>query len=199
MALRELSRLQLQPAWQRDIIVHSYRLVWPAIASARVLELPSEKLYRVGLAALLHDLGKLALPGTILLKPGLLTAEEWTVIHRHPEIGSQMLSLVGADWADLGLIVAAHHERWDGGGYPRGLAKEAIPLEARILSVVDAYDAMISSRLYRQPLSHEKARVELQRYSGYQFDPQVVAAFFQVLDGGERMRQPQEAHEMKTL
>ncbi len=197
MVLRELSRLQMQPAWKWEIIAHSCRLVWPAMALARVLELPSGKIYRVGLAALLHDLGKLALPGTILLKPGPLTAEEWTVIHRHPEIGSQMLSLVGAD---LGLIVAAHHERWDGGGYPRGLAKEAIPLEARILSVVDAYDAMTSSRVYRrQPLSHEKARVELQRCSGSQFDPRVVAAFFQVLHGGERMRQPQEAHEMKTL
>jgi HD-GYP domain-containing protein (c-di-GMP phosphodiesterase class II) len=199
MALRELSRLQMQPAWKRDIIAHSYRLVWPAMALARVLELPSEKIYRVGLAALLHDLGKLALPSTILLKPGPLTTEEWTVVHRHPEIGSQMLLLVGADWADLGLIVAAHHERWDGGGYPRGLAKEAIPLEASILSVVDAYDAMTSSRVYRQPLSHEKARVDLQRCSGYQFDPRVVAAFFQVLDSGERMHQPQAAHGMKTL
>jgi HD-GYP domain-containing protein (c-di-GMP phosphodiesterase class II) len=199
MALGELSRLQMQPAWKRDLIAHSYRMIWPAQATARILGFLSEKIYRIGLAALLHDIGKLALPSAILLKPGPLTTEEWTVIHRHPEIGSQMLSLVGADWADLGLIVAAHHERWDGGGYPRGLAKEAIPLEARILSVVDAYDAMTSSRAYRPPLSHEKARTELQRCSGYQFDSGVVAAFFQVLDGRERMRQPQEAHERKTL
>jgi HD-GYP domain-containing protein (c-di-GMP phosphodiesterase class II) len=78
--------------------------------------------------------------------------------------------------------VLAHHERWDGNGYPNGWAKDAIPLEARILSVVDAYDAMISPRIYRKSLTPEEARAELERCAGHQFDPQVVAAFFRVLD-----------------
>ncbi len=186
-------------AWDRDLIAHAYRLVKPAQAAARVLGLSPDEVHRVGLAALLHDVGKLAIPRAILLKPGPLTDEEWAVMYRHPEIGSRMLLLAGEDWADLGAIIAAHHERWDGRGYPRGLAQDAIPLEARILFVVDAYDAMTSPRVYRQPLSQEAARAELQRCSGHQFDPQVVAAFLQILDREEQVRQPQEVHELKTL
>jgi HD-GYP domain-containing protein (c-di-GMP phosphodiesterase class II) len=139
------------------------------------------------LAALLHDLGKLALPSEILLKPDPLCAKEWAVIHRHPAIGAQMLSRAGGALAELGHIVVAHHEQWDGGGYPSGLARDAIPLEARILSVVDAFDAMTSPRVYRQPLAYEEARKELKRCSGRQFDPLVVSAFLQVLDGWEHV------------
>lgn len=187
MLYGELARLQLLPAWKQEIIAHGYRLVWPTRATAGILGMPAEQISRVGLAALLHDLGKLVLPRAILLKPGPLSAEEWTIVHRHPELGAQILSLAGVRWAELGRIVAAHHERWDGGGYPRRLAGEAIPLEARILSVVDAYDAMTSPRVYRQPLSHEEARAELERCAGRQFDPVVVAAFLQVLDGREQV------------
>ena len=169
----------------KDIIAHSYRLVRPAREIARALGMSPHEVDRIGLAALLHDVGKLALPKAILCKPGPLTDEEWAVMHRHPEIGQLMLSRAGEAWADLGPIVVAHHEHWDGGGYPAGLAKDAIPLEARILSVVDAFDAMISSRIYRQPLSHEEARAELKRCSGNQFDPTMVAAFLQLLDGGK--------------
>ena len=187
MAPRELSHWQLLPAWKRDIIAHGYRLVWPGQATASILKMSAEQITRVGQAALLHDLGKLALPRAILLKPGPLSAEEWAIIHRHPELGAQMLSRAGAGWAELGRIVVAHHERWDGGGYPRGLAREAIPLEARIPSVVDAFDAMTSPRVYRQPRAREEARAELERCSDLQFDPLVVAAFLQVLDGREQM------------
>ena len=187
MASTALSHWQFLPPWKRDILAHGSRLVRPARATASILGLPAEQISRVGLAALLHDLGKLALPRAILLKPGPLSAEEWAVIRRHPELGAQMLSRAGARWAELGLIVAAHHERWDGGGYPHGLAGGAIPLEARILSVVDAFDAMTSPRVYRQPLSREEARVELESCSGRQFDPVVVAAFLQMLDRRERM------------
>jgi len=169
----------------QEIAAHSYRLMRPARAIACVLGLSPHEVSRVGMAALLHDVGKLAIPTSILGKPGPLSSEEWTIMHRHPEIGNQMLSQAGGDWTGLGPIVAAHHEHWDGGGYPTGLAKEAIPFEARILSVVDAYDAMTSHRVYRQPFSSEKAREELERCSGHQFDPWVVAAFLQVLDGQE--------------
>jgi HD-GYP domain-containing protein (c-di-GMP phosphodiesterase class II) len=169
----------------QDFIAHSYRLVRPARAIARALGMSPHEVERIGLAALLHDVGKLAIPKAILCKPGPLTEKEWVVMHRHPEIGHLMLSLAGEDWADLGPIIVAHHENWDGGGYPAGLAKDAIPLEARILSVVDAFDAMISGRIYQQPLSHEEARAELKRCSGNQFDPTMVAAFLQLLDDGK--------------
>ena len=187
MAPTTLSHWRLLPVWKRDILAHGSRLVWPAQATASILEMSAEQISRIGLAALLHDLGKLALPSAILLKPGPLSAEEWAVLHRHPELGAQMLSRAGAGWADLGHIVVAHHERWDGGGYPRGLERDAIPLEARILSVVDAFDAMTSPRVYRRPLAREEARAELERCSGQQFDPRVVWAFLQVLDGREQV------------
>jgi HD-GYP domain-containing protein (c-di-GMP phosphodiesterase class II) len=93
-----------------------------------------------------------------------------------------MLRQAGGHWEGVAFIVAAHHERWDGAGYPRGLAGEDIPLEARILAVVDAYDAMTSCRTYRQPLTREEARRELQRCAGQHFDPRVVAAFLHVMD-----------------
>jgi HD-GYP domain-containing protein (c-di-GMP phosphodiesterase class II) len=147
----------------------------------------AEQISRVGLAALLHDLGKLALPSEILLKPDRLSAEEWVVIHHHPEIGAQMLSRAGGALAELSRIVVAHHERWDGGGYPSGLAHDAILLEARLLSVVDAFDAMTLPRVYRQPLACEEARTELKRCSGRQFDPLEVQAFLQVLGGWEQL------------
>jgi HD-GYP domain-containing protein (c-di-GMP phosphodiesterase class II) len=198
MTSRKLSIAQayrdIAPSGYKDIIAHSYRLVKPARAIAYALGMSPHEVDHVGLAALLHDVGKLAIPIAILCKTGPLTEEEWAVMHRHPEIGKMhrhpeigklMLSLAGEDWADLGPIVAAHHEHWDGGGYPAGLAKDAIPLEARILSVVDAFDAMISGRIYQQPLSHEEARAELMRCSGNQFDPAMVTTFLQLLDGGK--------------
>jgi HD-GYP domain-containing protein (c-di-GMP phosphodiesterase class II) len=172
----------LTAAWDQTIMAHAYRLVRPAQATAYQLGLSQEEISRVGLAALLHDLGKVGIPKAILSKPGPLTDEEWAIVQRHPETGCQILLQAGGIWGSLAPIVAAHHERWDGCGYPRRLAKEAIPLEARILSVVDAYDAMISPRVYQKPLSQEEARAELQRCAGHQFDPQVVAAFLRVLD-----------------
>ncbi len=169
----------------QEIVAHSYRLMRPAQAIACILGLSPDEVYRVGLAALLHDVGKLAIPIHILCKPEPLNTEEWTIMHRHPEFGHHMLLLANGDRANIGPIVAAHHERWDGGGYPFGLTKEMIPLEARILSVVDAYDAMTSPRVYRQTFSSEEAREELERCSSHQFDPRVVAAFLQILDGQE--------------
>ena len=165
-----------------DIISHGFRLVRLAQATACVLGLSQKRVHLIGLAALLHDLGKIAIPKAILYKPGPLTNEEWTIMHRHPEIGCQMLLRAGGDWASLAPIVGAHHERWDGLGYPGGLAEERVPLEARILAVVDSYDAMISFRVYQKPRLAAEARAELQRCAGHQFDPRVVAAFLCVLD-----------------
>ncbi|HEV8461346.1 MAG TPA: HD domain-containing phosphohydrolase, partial [Gaiellaceae bacterium] len=123
----------------------------------------------------LHDLGKLAIPEEILRKPSGLTDAERIVLERHPQIGYRMLESLGvdpiADW------VLHHHERWDGAGYPDGLAGEEIPLGARIIFVADAFDAMTSNRLYRDPVPIRQALREVERCSGSQFDPQVVSAF----------------------
>src|SRR5258708_6210383 len=118
---------------------HSLRLVHLAQVAARQLQFSEANIYLIGLAALLHDIGKVNIPKSILEKPGRLTAEEWAVIHQHPTMGYDMLLQEGNIFARLAPIVLTHHERWDGRGYPLGLAGEAIPLEARILAVVDAY------------------------------------------------------------
>ena len=157
--------------------------------STRVAELSSWIAHRLGfdqehieltrLAASLHDLGKLAIPEEILRKPGPLTEAERLVLERHPEIGYRMLESLGvdpiADW------VLHHHERWDGTGYPARLRGEEIPLGARIIFVADAYDAMTSERAYRGRLTPREAIEELERCSGTQFDPAIVAAFAQEL------------------
>jgi HD-GYP domain-containing protein (c-di-GMP phosphodiesterase class II) len=143
-------------------------------ADAELIEL-------IRLAGSLHDLGKLAIPEEILRKPAPLTEAERLVLERHPQIGFRMLESLGvdpvADW------VLHHHERWDGAGYPDGLPAERIPLGARIIFVADAYDAMTSDRVYRRRLSTHDALAELQRCSGSQFDPEVVAAFADELGG----------------
>ena len=161
---------------------HAHRIILLAEATARILKQPEEEIHLLRLAALLHDIGKIGIPDAILHKPGPLTNEEWIIMRRHPEIGRQILEQTGGVFQHLASIVVAHHERWDGHGYPRGLAAEAIPITARILSVVDAYDAMISRRPYREPLSVDEARAELQQCAGGQFDPRVVTAFLQILD-----------------
>ncbi|MHB8597867.1 MAG: HD-GYP domain-containing protein [Ktedonobacteraceae bacterium] len=111
-----------------------------------------------------------------------MTEEEWIVMRRHPVFGQHILEEVGGIFELLSHIVVAHHERWDGHGYPHGLAQSAIPLGARILTVVDSYDAMTSQRPYRQSLSDAHARAELKRCAGSQYDPQVVEVFLRVLD-----------------
>ena len=161
---------------------HSHRMVALAEATARALHRPEEEVHLVRLGALLHDIGKIGIPDAILHKPGPLTDEEWTVMRQHPQIGQKILSEAGGIFTALASIVVAHHERWDGHGYPIGLEQKAIPLAARILSVIDSYDAMTSRRVYRAAMSPLAARQELQRCSGSQYDPDVVAAFLQVLD-----------------
>jgi HD-GYP domain-containing protein (c-di-GMP phosphodiesterase class II) len=126
-------------------------------------------------AARLHDVGKLGVPDTILRKPGPLDEAEWSVMRRHPEWGAEMVASVPG-LEQIGRLVGSHHERWDGGGYPDGLAGEAIPLASRVISVCDAYEAMVSRRPYRSSLSARSALAELAAGAGSQFDPQVVAA-----------------------
>jgi diguanylate cyclase (GGDEF)-like protein/putative nucleotidyltransferase with HDIG domain len=147
---------------------------------ARELGLSERRVGRVRLAGLLHDVGKVGVPDAILRKAGPLTPEERAVIGRHPELGAQILE--HPSLGDVQAWVAAHHERPDGGGYPHGLSDAELPLEARIIAVADAYEAMTSDRSYRDAIGHARARDELTRHAGAQFDAGVVAAFLAVLD-----------------
>jgi diguanylate cyclase (GGDEF)-like protein/putative nucleotidyltransferase with HDIG domain len=147
---------------------------------ARELGVPDEHVERVRVAGVLHDIGKIGVPDAILRKPGPLTDEEHAQMRKHPEIGARILG--GAELNDIRGWILAHHERPDGRGYPSGLNDEEIPLEARILAVADAYEAMTSDRVYRKAIGAEAARKELERCAGTQFDPEVVAAFLRALD-----------------
>ncbi len=140
----------------------------------------AEEVERIQIAGLLHDIGKLAVSDAILHKRYALAPEEWAEVRRHAEVGARICSHAGL--RDIASWVLAHHERWAGGGYPHGITADAIPLEARILSVADAYEAMTAVRPYRaKPLSAEAARQELRDGAGTQFDPEVVEAFLTVL------------------
>ncbi len=164
---------------------HAHRMVMLADVTAHALSLSEDEVHLVRLGALLHDIGKIGIPDAILHKPGPLTSDEWAVMRRHPEIGREILMQAGGIFSALASIVVAHHERWDGGGYPSGIKGDAIPFAARILTVIDSYDAMISPRVYKQPMSIAAARAELQRCAGSQYDPHVVQAFLAVLDAYE--------------
>jgi diguanylate cyclase (GGDEF)-like protein len=147
---------------------------------AREMVLTEEVVDRVRIGGLLHDVGKVGVPETVLNKPDPLDERDWQEIRRHPLIAARILDSNAV--ADIRGWVLSHHERPDGLGYPQGLAGDEIPLEARILAVADAYEAMTSERIYRSALSPGEARVELERGAGSQFDPRVVGAFMRVLD-----------------
>jgi diguanylate cyclase (GGDEF)-like protein/putative nucleotidyltransferase with HDIG domain len=156
-------------------------------AIARELGLATDLVERVRFGGIVHDVGKIGISDTILRKPGWLDDDDWQEMRRHPEIGARILR--GANMDDIGEWVLAHHERPDGQGYPHGLTGTSIPLEARILAVADAYEAMTSDRVYRPALTPEAARDELTRCAGTQFDSRVVEAFIAVLDRDETARE----------
>ena len=158
---------------------HSYTVGRFARATAIGLGLPPDRVERIHAAGVLHDLGKVGITDAILQKPGPLTDAEWAEMKRHPRIGAQILRHAGMP--DLAAWVGSHHERIDGLGYPSGLSGEEISLEARILAVADAYEAMIAERCYRPAISEAAARAELLRCAGTQFDPAVVDAFLRAL------------------
>src|SRR5579862_1489311 len=161
--------------------VHSTRLAEWAIRVARKLNIPEDHMHDVEVAALLHDVGKVGVPDAILKKQGPLTAEERAVINRHPEYSWSILRLF-PDLQDASLYALHHHENVDGTGYPAGLKGSDIPLVSRIVSVIDAYDAMISNRCYRKGLPHAEAIRRLLESAGTQFDPDVVQAFIPIAE-----------------
>jgi diguanylate cyclase (GGDEF)-like protein/putative nucleotidyltransferase with HDIG domain len=160
---------------------HSVTVALAAAAIARAMGLDGAQVESIQMAATLHDIGKIGIPDQVLTKPGALTDEEYELIKQHPVIGASILEHVSLFRAEV-PIIRHHHERWDGRGYPAGLAGERIPTGARILAVCDALDAMLSDRAYRQRLPIEEARRQLDQGAGTQFDPRVVEAALQWLD-----------------
>ena len=147
-----------------------------AVRLATELGLPQSEIERIRVAALLHDIGKVAVPAQILDKPGPLTATEWQSVVQHPRIGQVIIDQVAAV-QDAGKIILHHHERFSGHGYPYGLRGLDIPLGARIVAIADAYDAMIQDRPYQQAISHDAAIAELRAHAGRQFDPELITLF----------------------
>ncbi len=168
----------LQALYEREpsLRLHVQSVAETASAVGAALGLDREALEELRLAARLHDVGKLAIPDTVLLKPGPLDVEEWTFIKEHTVIGERILA-AAPPWRRVAAIVRATHERWDGVGYPDGLVGAAIPLAARIIAVCDAFSAMTSPRPYRIEVPRDAALEELRRCAGTQFDPEVVAVF----------------------
>jgi putative nucleotidyltransferase with HDIG domain len=160
---------------------HSHGVVALALAVGDALGLDGRDRRNLEFGALLHDVGKIRVADEIINKPGKLTDVEWALIERHPVDGQQMLERVGGVLTEVGLIVRHHHERWDGGGYPDGMAGPAIPLAARIICACDAYSAMTTNRSYRPAMAVADALAGLRRCSGAQFDPAVVDALAKIL------------------
>lgn len=164
---------------ERETGHHSYRVTEYALNLGRHLRLGESQLSVIAKGALLHDIGKIGVPDNILLKPDKLTDEEWHLMKQHAHLGYELLNKIEF-LEESSLIVYTHHERYDGNGYPQGLAGDEIPLGARIFSVVDAFDAMTSKRVYKKAMPFEEAVERIRESSGTQFDPVVVETFVNV-------------------
>jgi putative nucleotidyltransferase with HDIG domain len=160
---------------------HCKDVVHLALGVARELGLNHDEQRTVEFGALLHDIGKIAVPKAIVNKPGKLDPHEWEIIKTHTVEGQRMLERVGGFMGNVGRIVRSHHERWDGGGYPDGLSGETIPLAARIVSCCDAFNAMTTTRPYRNAMPIGDALNEVRAHEGTQFDPRVVVALVAVV------------------
>ena len=161
-------------------MAHLWRVRDYCTLLAQEMGFPADRLRDVQLGAMLHDVGKYRVPDAILTKPGSLSDEEWIVMRKHPTFGADFVQRIPF-LAGARTIILHHHERFDGAGYPAGLAGTDIPLEARIFTVVDAYDAIVSERCYKGAQSSATAMAELRRCAGTQFDPEVVEAFSRIL------------------
>ena len=164
---------------------HSEGVVGLALAVGDALGLDPERRRNLEFGAMLHDVGKIRIPKEIINKPGKLDPHEWEIIKTHPAEGQRMLERVGGFMLEVGAIVRAHHERWDGGGYPDGLAGEAIPLEARIITCCDSWSAMRTDRPYRRAMPFEVAAEQMTANAGSQFDPALVEVMLPVVAAAE--------------
>jgi putative nucleotidyltransferase with HDIG domain len=202
-ALKSVERSYSQTLWalvaaldarEHETSDHSVRVVRYTLAIARRLGIPEADLPDIGRGALLHDIGKIGVPDAILLKPGRLTDAEWAEMRKHPQIGSSILKSI--DFLEVPAeIVLCHQERWDGGGYPRGLRGAAIPIGARIFAIADTFDAITSDRPYRRRTGPEEARAEIARHAGTQFDPACAQAFLSFTAGElEELAYTTESH-----
>jgi HD-GYP domain-containing protein (c-di-GMP phosphodiesterase class II) len=156
--------------------MHNYRVAWIAATLAEAVGLHGSRMQELIAGSFLHDVGKIGIPEAILLKPGKLSDDEMRVMQTHVGMGEEIVA--GAGWLDGGrTVVAGHHEKWDGTGYPRGLAGEDIPLVARIFAIADVFDALCSRRPHKQPLPLDEAMRVLNEGSGKHFDPHLVKVF----------------------
>jgi putative nucleotidyltransferase with HDIG domain len=159
---------------------HSNRVAVSAATMGEAWGLSERERLVLGWAGALHDVGKIAVSEAVLAKKGPLTAMEWAMVKRHSEVGAQLLLAIHEDLDPVASAVRSHHERWDGAGYPTGLAGLGIPLLGRILAVVDAYDAMTAGRPYHRAKSPQEALMELSDHAGTQFDPELAGLFIQL-------------------
>jgi putative two-component system response regulator len=170
---------------EHELEGHSQRVTTGTLELARFLGVDDRELVHIRRGALLHDVGKLVIPDSILRKPGPLTSEEWTIMRQHPELARSLLEPIAYLQPAID-IPFCHHERWDGQGYPRGLSGEQIPRAARIFSVIDVWDALISDRPYRKAWPVDRVRDYIRDNSGSAFDPDIASAFLALSDAWER-------------
>jgi len=161
---------------EREPVGHTLKVTELTVRLARVVGVPEPELVHVRRGALLHDIGKMGVPESILQKPGPLSDEEWAIVCKHPQVAYDLLSPVVYLYPAID-IPYCHHEKWDGSGYPRGLKGDKIPLAARIFVVIDIWEALTSDRPYREAWTDEKANKLIKEQSGLYFDPEVVEAF----------------------
>jgi putative two-component system response regulator len=166
---------------ERETAGHSRRVVDLTLQMARILGIPEDELMHIHRGALLHDIGKMGIPDSILLKPGELTQDEWEIMRHHPVYSFELLGNISFLKPALD-IPYCHHERWDGSGYPRGLKGEQIPLAARIFAIVDVWDALMSDRPYRKANSKDSTLDHLRKESGKHFDPHLVEIFVDMIN-----------------
>lgn len=164
-----------------EAVGHSQRIMTMAVRLAELLKMPEQEIVHLRRGALLHDVGKLAIPDSILHKSGPLTDEEWTIIRQHPQNSYDMLYPIAYLRPSLD-VVFSHHEWWDGSGYPRGLKGEEIPFGARIFAIVNVWDAMSRVRPYRAAVPRREALAAMRQRAGTQFDPNLLEVFFTMLE-----------------
>jgi putative nucleotidyltransferase with HDIG domain len=176
---------EMLAARDRYTYEHSKDVAELAAEIARKLGLHEDQIEQIRSAAIIHDIGKIGVPDEILRKPGPLSADEWEVMKRHPDIGADLIKDLEM-YTDIAEIVRHEHERWDGSGYPKGLKGEEIPLGARIVAAADIYNALTTDRPYRPAYSHEEAVRMLREMRGTTLDPRVTDALLDVLQEQEK-------------